>query len=70
MSWTRGRRVVERERQQASAVVPLVHTYRGVNIHPCAPNSSGMRWWAIVGFANLRADTLAGVKELIRGAQS
>jgi hypothetical protein len=66
MSWTRGKLVAERQRAHASAPEREVHTYRGINIHPCAPNSSGMRWWALVGNQNLRADTLEGVKSLIR----
>lgn len=43
-----------------------VRTYRGYNIWPAGPNTSGMRWTATVGGQNLRADTLDGIKELIR----
>ncbi|ESQ85434.1 hypothetical protein AEAC466_04525 [Asticcacaulis sp. AC466] len=41
------------------------HTYRGVNIYRAAPNSSGIKWEAL-GYG--RADTLAGMKQLIRSA--
>ncbi len=47
--------------------------YYGVNIYPASPNSSGIRWTAYVedtklATGNLRADTIAGIKELIRAA--
>jgi len=41
-------------------------TYFGVNIHPADLNSSGIRWVATVNEQKLRADTLDGMKELIR----
>lgn len=43
-----------------------VHTYYGVNIWPSDRNSSGIRWTATIDGVRLRADTLAGMKELIR----
>lgn len=45
----------------------MIRCYRGVFIYPCEPNSSGMRWWALVNGAGLlRADTLDGIRRLIR----
>jgi hypothetical protein len=46
-------------------------TYRGVLIWRCLPNSSGMRWYTVGSRAggNLKADTLAGLKALIRHDQ-
>jgi len=41
---------------------PKARIYRGVGIFPASPNASGIRWTAL-GF---RADTLAGIKALIR----
>lgn len=42
-------------------------TYLGINIYPASPNSSGIRWYARTGAGlTLKADTLAGIKELIR----
>ena len=41
-----------------------VHTYMGVNIYPAGVNSSGVRWHTIA--PTLRADTLAGIKQLIK----
>lgn len=43
----------------------LAREYRGVIIWPAGENSSGIRWTANVN-GNLRADTLAGIKALIR----
>jgi hypothetical protein len=43
----------------------MVRTYKGVNIWPADRNSSGIRWTATVNGYRLRADTLAGIKELI-----
>ena len=40
--------------------------YRGVVITRCEPNSSGMRWHAIGPLGQVRADTLVGIKQLIR----
>lgn len=48
------------------------HAYRGVTISPHGPNSMGLRWIALNpsprGPLYLRADTLAGMRELIRDA--
>lgn len=41
-------------------------TYFGVNIYPAAMNSSGIRWMATYNGEKLRADTLAGIKSLIK----
>lgn len=43
--------------------------YRGVWIDIAGPNSSGIRWSARTDQGYVRADTLAGIKELIRAAQ-
>ena len=44
-----------------------IRKYMGTNIYPCELNSSGMRWYAIPRKCGcLRADTLCGIKELIR----
>lgn len=43
-----------------------VRTYYGVLIHPAGRNSTGIRWWSIVNGRTLRADTLGGIRELIR----
>lgn len=40
--------------------------YYGILIHPAAMNSSGIRWWAFGRRNRLRADTLNGIKQLIR----
>lgn len=42
-----------------------VRTYKGVNLWPAGQNDSGIRWTATVNGKNLRADTLAGIKELV-----
>lgn len=42
--------------------------YMGVNIYRASLNSSGIRWTADAGSGSLRADTLGGIKELIRRA--
>lgn len=47
-----------------------IRTYRGVHIHPAERNGSGIRWWALVEGQQLRADTLSGMRELIRGAKA
>ena len=41
-------------------------TYYGVNIRPMRMNSMGCRWTADVGWSMLQADTLDGIKRLIR----
>jgi hypothetical protein len=42
--------------------------YRGVLVHRCQPNGSGMRWHTVGSRrgGSLKADTLAGIKSLIR----
>lgn len=45
-----------------------MHTYFGVDIFRMSGNSMGLRWDARVNGEYLRADTLAGMKELIRHA--
>jgi hypothetical protein len=47
-----------------------MRTYRGIHIHPAGRNSSGIRWWALTPKRMLRADTLAGMRELIRSLGS
>ena len=43
--------------------------YMNVIIDKCSPNSSGMRYYAYAGLGRtLRADTLAGIKALIKEA--
>lgn len=42
-----------------------VRTYFGYIIFPAGRNSSGIRWQSYCN-GNLRADTLAGIKRLIR----
>lgn len=47
------------------------HIYCGVVILPADRNSSGIRWTANVGTGiTLRADTLQGIRELIREAKN
>jgi hypothetical protein len=41
-------------------------TYKGVTICPAGKNSSGIRWTALTKRGFLRADTLAGIKQLIK----
>ena len=41
--------------------------YKGITICRCNRNSSGMRWWALTDYGIIRADTLQGIKYLIRG---
>jgi len=44
-----------------------IREYMGTNIYSCELNSSGMRWYASSRKGGyLRADTLYGIKELIR----
>ena len=46
-----------------------VRTYYGVNVYPITgQNAAGLRWEAHVDGRWVRADTLAGIKELIREA--
>lgn len=46
----------------------LARTYRGVDIFPADRNASGIRWNARVAGEYLRADTLQGIKRLIKEA--
>lgn len=41
-------------------------TYMGINIWHAARNSSGIRYVATAKGRNLRADTLSGIRELIK----
>lgn len=43
-----------------------MRTYYGVTIWPHDPNSMGLRWTATIDGTRLRADTLDGIRELIR----
>lgn len=44
-----------------------IRNYFGVNIYRAGTNSSGIRWVATTDNGdNLKADTLAGIKELIK----
>ena len=43
-----------------------VHAYFGILIHPMATNPMGCRWWAFGPNGLLQADTLAGMRSLIR----
>lgn len=43
-----------------------IHTYMGIFITPAGINSSGIRWHAFGPNGQLRSDTLAGMKRLIR----
>lgn len=45
---------------------PAVRTYYGAHIHRASPNGSGIRWETYAGGRFLRADTLSGIRELIR----
>lgn len=45
----------------------VLWTYRGVNVYPAGPNSSGIRWTANSDLGHtLRSDTKEGMRELIR----
>lgn len=44
----------------------MVREYMGVCIYPCEINASGMRWYALGKDGYLKADTLAGIKQLIK----
>ena len=45
-------------------------TYKGCHIYPMGPNSWGGRWESYVGGRFIAADTLAGIKQSIKEAQS
>lgn len=42
------------------------HTYKGVLITPAPRNSYGIRWHAFGPLGQIRADTLAAMKDMIR----
>jgi len=44
-------------------------TYRGARIYECNINSSGMRYFAYLNGKAIRADTLRGIKNLIKFMQ-
>lgn len=46
-----------------------VRRYMGINIYRVGINSSGMRWTANAGNGRLLADTLVGIKQLIKEAK-
>lgn len=52
--------------ERVTRPAPAPREYRGVMIHPAGLNSSGIRWTARYDGRALRADTLAGMRELIR----
>ena len=43
----------------------MVRTYKGYDIFPCERNASGMKYYCLGINGILRADTLAGIKQLI-----
>lgn len=45
-----------------------VWAYRGVDIYPADRNGSGMRYWALTAKGRLMADTMDGMRRLIREA--
>lgn len=47
----------------------LAITYMNITIFPAAYNASGIRWNAIGKNGILKADTLAGIKQLIKADQ-
>jgi hypothetical protein len=44
----------------------MTRTYYGTHIYRTSPNSMGLRWEAYVNGRFWRADTLAGIKSVIR----
>lgn len=44
--------------------------FMGVHIYHADRNASGIRYTALVKGRNLRADTLAGIKDLIRAERA
>lgn len=42
-----------------------VWTYKGINVHPASPNTSGVKWWALSSAGQLKSDTKQGMRELI-----
>ena len=55
-------RIKEHKMKQAKCI----HEYMGCTIYNCDINSSGMRWSAIGKNGMLKADTLRGIKKLIK----
>jgi hypothetical protein len=49
-------------------VPPPPRVYMGVIIHRTEINASGMRWYALTDNEGMRADTLAGIKRLIKAS--
>jgi hypothetical protein len=47
-----------------------VHVYMGITITRAGRNASGIRWHAFGPNGQLRADTLANMKQLIREAKA
>ena len=45
---------------------PKSWTYRGVDVHPAAINSSGIRWYALTDNGTLRADSKETMRFAIR----
>jgi len=45
-------------------------SYKGQNIYPADSNSSGMRWMTRTCKGILKADTLAGLKQMISAQQT
>lgn len=63
----RGDGFVAAPREKKKKKGALVREYMGVSILSAGPNSSGIRWNANMGIGiTLKADTLQGIKELIR----
>ena len=55
------------QRQEWRQAVKPYYIYRNVTIYPASRNSSGIRWTAMTGDGiTLRADTLEGMRQLIR----
>lgn len=48
----------------------LAREYMGRVIFPAEANNSGIRWTCRTSAGNARADTLAGIKLMIRGAET
>lgn len=48
---------------------PTLHLYRGVWLSPCSSGTQGIQWTAITAKGVARADTLAGIRALVRDAE-
>lgn len=48
----------------------LHSTYYGCHITRAGQNASGIRWHAFTGAGQVRADTLSGIRDLIRWART